>query len=215
MEKQRVRRNNELKNAIRAAGWNSITDFAKCFNLDRASVTRWANGSVESIFYKQADQLQVKDLCTIFDCSKEELDNMVRNAFAVKNGRAPEPKEVALGDKNETINRVYENGEVASKPNEIPLEDFLAENIGEKAEKIKANTVCGVAEELGIEESKVRPIKKPQRAYYVVKKPIVLGEKGMDREDLVEHILNEAYGKIPYKDFISLGNVLRDWTKED
>lgn len=196
--------NNKLSNAIRAAGWNSVGDFCKDFNIQASTFYNWTGGKLSGIFDSRINPLMVSELCKIFDCSQEDLNNMVHNAYRVKHGHPEEePEKVPLGDKDKTFARylAYDQRKKEESSNgEIPLEDFIKnenpdffdEYSGIKAE-IEDDRDSLVEEDLNVKKPDIKPI--------------------MDRDYMVDEILDNYYGKIPYRDFISLGNVLRDWAR--
>lgn len=128
--------NNKLKNAIREAGWDKIGDFCKDFNIQASTFQNWTGGKLPGIFDSRINPFMVSELCKIFDCSKEELNNMVYNAYRIKHGHPEEePERVPIGDKDATFARYLAYDEKKKEENsngEIPLEDFLEENKGIK-----------------------------------------------------------------------------------
>ena len=128
--------NNKLRNAIREAGWDTIDSFCKDFNIQASTFNNWTGGKLPGIFDSRVNPRMVSELCRILDCSKDELNSMVRNAYRVKHGHPEEePEKVPLGDKDATFARYLtydEKKKEESSNGEIPLEDFLEENKGIK-----------------------------------------------------------------------------------
>ena len=198
MAKTRVRRNNKFKNAIREAGWKTTTEFVKDFNLDKTVVTSWAAGSVSTIFTKLTDPLLVRDLCNIFDCSREDLNNMVRNAYDVRMDKVEQPEESPLGDKDLTFMRIYGIDEdIIPEEGEVPLDEWFAQNYNPEEDDSDEEII---ASEFNIEESIVKPAES--REY-------------ISRNAIAAEILDFVYGKIDRVDYISIYNLLDDWQRKD
>ena len=327
-----IQKNNKLNDAIRKAGWTCVKDFCTDFNLPLTTIRGWSCGWVRSIFTAHTDKHVVYQLCKIFDCSEDDLNNMVFDAWKVRNRNSKETPLSPIDNKLDALNRFYAKPVISNNEtdDEIPLGDFLVQQgvmteeekeetensfdfepvakrkpgqrQAERNNKFKNamykagwNNIRIFCEDCNLNESTIRGwsggasknilssrtdrnivlrvckifdcsdlelndlvvdaynarhdknYSEPERAdigdkeatlnkvnksdieeeieasipsiplnsdeNLDVEKPIVLGEHGMDREDIVDHILDEAYGKIPYSDFISLGNVLHDWAQ--
>lgn len=229
--------NNKFKNAIRAAGWSQATEFYKDFNLPPSTLQSWAGGHRQTIFDIRTSSHLIFELCKIFDCSKDELNSMVCNAYRVKHGHPDEePEKAPLGDKNATIDRYLAYDEKKKEENsngEIPLEDFIKNENPDffneypeiKAEVEDGKTVKEITEEHNIPETNIRPITKLMEEEYMwEQEPEVMRKKEIEvkmaeaeentksfklsSEDY-DLIEETMYGKISYRKFKRLMNCIK------